>query len=174
MTKHILPIAALLSLPAFANAQENLATDNGFYIGVQYSQATYEDDIFNDRTDARSVLAGYRLLDGRLAVEVARTEADLSQHGALIENELNSARALYRALRIDNVSIIAGAGYHDVTSSLQLGGVSAESDDDWRSAIVGLEVDTAKVVFRIAAEKFFGLADDADARQYSLSASYRF
>lgn len=174
MTKRILLTVAVLSLPALTHAQE-LSRENGVYVAANVAQAKYDDGLINDQTTARSINVGYRLLDGAVAVELARTEADFSNRGFGLDTEANTVRALWRGLRRDSISVLLGAGYHDIDYTLSLSGVDIGSDSDTAtSAIVGLEIDTATVFTRLAVEKLFGLRDDGDARLITVGVGYRF
>jgi hypothetical protein len=191
--KRILALVVFLTFSAAAIAQEDYSTENGIYISAQGTLMQFVQPLgpplpnFEDTASVATLLVGYRMLGGRLAVEVGATD-DLTFHetiSSVVPNafldfniETNTLRALWRFVGRGDASFIVGAGYNDLTSTLTVrqGALSESSSDDSseRSLLVGGEIDGPALTIRFAYEQFINLDDEARNRAITFGVGYRF
>ena len=132
--KRILGLVVFLTFSASAIAQDSdYSMENGIYVSaqgtmMQWVQPLYQVAVglpnFQDNASAATLLVGYRMLGGRLAVEVG-TMDDLTFHETITNVVPNirldlglddtMVRALWRFAGRGDASFIVGAGYHDIT-----------------------------------------------------------
>jgi hypothetical protein len=195
MDKRIVALVVCLSFSASAIAQdaEDYSTENGIYISAQGTLMQFIQPLylvapplpnFEDTASAATLLVGYRLLGGKLAFEVG-TMNDLTFHETItavipnqslgLELDDNMFRALWRFVGRGDASLIVGAGYHDISYTSSLGGVSQGSTDESETSIlIGGEIDGPALTLRFAYEQLMNLEDEARSRAVTFGVGYRF
>jgi len=191
--KRILALVVFLTFSASAIAQDDYSTENGIYISAQGTLMQYIAPLgvgvpnFDDTASAATLLVGYRMFGGRLAVEVGRMD-ELTFHETIttvipnaridFQLESNTVRALWRFAGRGDASLIVGAGYHDISSvtTVTQGALSSSGseDDSERSILVGGEIDGPALTIRFAYEQFINLEDEARNRGITFGVGYRF
>jgi hypothetical protein len=191
----VLTLAVCLTFSASAFAQEDYSTENGVYISAQGTLMQWVAPIapgiqnLEDTSSGATLLVGYRLLDGRLALEVGSMD-EITFHESIttlipaadiaLGVESDMFRALWRFAGGGDASFIVGAGYHDVTYTATVTGGppgsagSASESESESSIIVGGEIDGPALTLRFAYEQFLNLADEQRNRAITFGVGYRF
>ena len=198
--KRVLGLVICLAFSASAIAQDSdYSTENGIYVSAQGTLMQWTQPLypvanglpnFQDDASAATLLVGYRMFGGKLAVEVGVMD-DLTFHETITNVVPNFGldltlddtlvRALWRFTGRGDASFIVGAGYHDITYTAQqtniTGGAvgpSASEDQNENSILVGGEIDGPSLTLRVAYEQFISLDDEARNRGITFGVGWRF